>query len=412
MYIRQLKLSNVRCFESVTLEFARDSGWTVFAGRNGAGKSTLLQSIAALACGFSDGLFEPESFLREGSDSWNGSMTLDKHEQDRTDARDLSCQLKWRNGFQKDDRGLQGIEYLPHPPGCFLVGYGSFRRLSGHSDDALQRMSSRFWSGRLLTLFRNDASLAEAITWLRDIDYRSSKSDPDGRYRLLIKQALQILGDGLFPEGAQIKDVDPDGMIIMLEDRETRLHRLGDGFKAVAALVVDMLRNLFRSYGDLAFEQREDDKGVYPVSAHRGIVLIDEVETHLHMSWQREIGFWLKRHFPNIQFLVSTHSPLVCQAADSRGIIKLPDPQSEEAVAHLPEDQYLQIVNGNTDDAATSELFGLPFTHSNQTEKLRQRYAELEVQLLYDKLNAQQRKQLRKELNELEHLLPDGVLSE
>ena len=60
----------------------------------------------------------------------------------------------------------------------------------------------------------------------------------------------------------------------------------------------------------------QDSPSGAPVVTHRGVVLIDEVDVHLHVSWQRSIGFWLKKHFPNVQFIVTTHSPFVCQAAD------------------------------------------------------------------------------------------------
>ena len=46
-----------------------------------------------------------------------------------------------------------------------------------------------------------------------------------------------------------------------------------------------------------------------------GVVLIDEVDAHLHPTWQRRIGLWFREHFPKLQFIVSTHSPLICQAA-------------------------------------------------------------------------------------------------
>lgn len=51
-----------------------------------------------------------------------------------------------------------------------------------------------------------------------------------------------------------------------------------------------------------------------------GVVFIDEVDVHLHPIWQRKIGKWFTAHFPRIQFIVSTHSPLVCQSAVSGSI--------------------------------------------------------------------------------------------
>ena len=54
-------------------------------------------------------------------------------------------------------------------------------------------------------------------------------------------------------------------------------------------------------------------------------MLIDEIDAHLHIAWQKRIGFWLKEHFPNIQFIVMTHSPFVCQAANREGAHPAPD---------------------------------------------------------------------------------------
>lgn len=410
MHIRRLQLHHVRCFNAVDLDLRRDdgglAGWTVFAGKNAAGKTTLLQAIAAIASGFGEGLFDPTHFLREGETRWQGELSIVKGSQDQSDADDLSCKLSWKANYRKDDRGLQGVEYLTHP-GCLLLGYGPFRRLSGHTSDALERMSERFWSGRLLTLFRNDASLAETVSWLRDVDYRSLRGEPG--YQDLKTQALVLLGCGLFPEGFNPVAIDSDGLMVEQAGRRLTLRQLSDGYKAVASLVVDILRNLFQSFGRLIYEQRENEQGVYPVVANDGVVLIDEVETHLHVSWQRDIGFWLKKHFPNIQFLVTTHSPFVCQAADANGIIRLPDPASSASVGHVAPDQFQQIVNGNPDDAATSSLFGLTFAHSDQAEMLRQRYAELEVSLLYTELSESERLQKRAELEELRTQLPLGL---
>lgn len=411
MHIRSLRLKQIRCFQSVNLDLSRDdgslAGWTVFAGKNAAGKTTLLQAIAAIASGFSEGLFDPAHFLREGESSWSGTLTIVKGPCDQTDAADLSCKLSWAGNFRKDDRGLQGIEYLDHPPGCLMLGYGPFRRLSGHTSDALERMSARFWSGRLLTLFRNDASLAETVSWLQNLDYRSLRKEPG--YHDLKTQALALLDDGLFPDGVNLVEIGGDGLKIEHAGRQLILRQLSDGYKAVASLVVDILRNLFQSFGSLTYEKREDEQGEYPVVANDGVVLIDEVETHLHVSWQRDIGFWLKKHFPNVQFLVTTHSPFVCQAADSNGIIRMPDPASEESVGHVAPDQFRQIVNGNSDDATTSCLFGLTFAHSDQAELIRQRFAELEVSLLYDELSESDRWQKRAELEQLRTQLPLGL---
>ena len=77
---------------------------------------------------------------------------------------------------------------------------------------------------------------------------------------------------------------------------------------------LDILRHLINVYGLTDLTGRDTDGKLFFMRS--GVVLIDEIDAHLHPEWQREIGFWLKRHFPNIQFIVTTHSPIICQAAD------------------------------------------------------------------------------------------------
>ena len=93
---------------------------------------------------------------------------------------------------------------------------------------------------------------------------------------------------------------------------------------------------------------------------HRpGVVIIDDVGAHLYVSWQRRIGRWLKKHFPNIQFLVATHSPYICQAADPGGLIRLPCPNEDEPPQVVAQDRYDRVVYGSGDGAVLPELFGV-----------------------------------------------------
>ena len=72
---------------------------------------------------------------------------------------------------------------------------------------------------------------------------------------------------------------------------------------------------------------------------YEGVILIDEIDAHLHPAWQKRIGFWLKAHFPNIQFIVTTHSPFICQAADIiRGTASAEDQaELEQLLKTLPD---------------------------------------------------------------------------
>lgn len=110
-----------------------------------------------------------------------------------------------------------------------------------------------------------------------------------------------------------------------------------------------------------------------------GVVLIDEIDAHLHPEWQREIGFWLKRHFPNIQFLVTTHSPIICQAADENGLFILPEPGSDVSPRPLTGDEYRKVVASRPDTILLTPAFGLQNTRSPRAVDARARLARLQA---------------------------------
>ena len=109
-----------------------------------------------------------------------------------------------------------------------------------------------------------------------------------------------------------------------------------------------------------------------------GVVLIDEIDAHLHPEWQREIGFWLKRHFPNIQFIVTSHSPLICQAADPNGLFVLPEPGSDEPARALTAEEYQEVISSKSDTILRSPAFGLRNTRSDPVVAKRARYSLLQ----------------------------------
>jgi hypothetical protein len=139
-----------------------------------------------------------------------------------------------------------------------------------------------------------------------------------------------------------------------------------------------VIKQFHDCYGDLYFEVR----GGVPMITAPGVVIVDEVDAHLHVSWQRRIGTWLKTHFPNIQFIVTTHSPYICQAADPGGLIRLPGPSEDEPPQVVDQDLYDRVVYGSGDDAVLSELFGLETPYSQRAEELRRELVPLEVNVL------------------------------
>ncbi len=114
----------------------------------------------------------------------------------------------------------------------------------------------------------------------------------------------------------------PVRMVVDKAGKEVRVDMLSDGEKCTLALLGDLARRLILA-NPSADNPLEGD----------GIVLIDEIELHMHPSWQRRILHVLKNTFPNIQFIVTTHSPQVLgEAGDDYNIISLKYDEAEDMV--------------------------------------------------------------------------------
>ncbi|MEC4017800.1 AAA family ATPase [Streptomyces sp. H27-D2] len=224
-------------------------------------------------------------------------------------------------------------------------------------------------------MFHEDTSLAEGVSWLVDLHLRRLERRPGAAS--LLRTVTTLLSDGLLPDDYQVRRVDSDGLWVAKKGlkRSYPLREMSDGYRTVAALVLDMTRQIQAAYGSLHVVSTDD--GGVAIGAP-GVVLIDELDAHLHVTWQRHIGGWMRRHFPNIQFIVSSHSPYICQAADPGGLIRLPGPDERRPPEVVDEKLYQRIVYGSGDDAVLSALFGLESPYSDRAEHKRQRLVALE----------------------------------
>ncbi|MFO1277038.1 MAG: AAA family ATPase [Sphaerotilus natans] len=192
----------------------------------------------------------------------------------------------------------------------------------------------------------------------------------------LLKLVIQFLNDQLLPNQVRVDRVDSDGL--WLKDREgpeLSWSDMSDGYRSALALLTDILRHMSGTYGIDGLIDQDQDGGL--CIRRSGVVLIDEIDAHLHPEWQREIGFWLKRHFPNIQFIVTSHSPLICQAADPNGLFVLPEPGSDEPARALTAEEYQKVISSRPDTILRSAAFGLQNTRSPVAVEARSAFADL-----------------------------------
>ena len=167
-------------------------------------------------------------------------------------------------------------------------------------------------------------------------------------------------------------------------------------------MTFDLIRQLVRVYGfDKVFDPSDPTKIIAP-----GVVLIDEIDVHLHPTWQRRIGIWFCEHFPKIQFIVTTHSPLICQAASVGTVYRLPQPGSDEQGEMITGQMLDRLVYGNVLDAYGTEVFGEGITRSEASKVKLTRLAQLNQKAKYETLTEEEQKE-RQQLKSIMSTNPD-----
>ncbi len=327
MYIQRVYLKDLRGFGELDFSLTRPdgsyAGWTVLTGDNGSGKTALLKAIALALVGPDVArALQPtlSGWIRMGSREAEIAVQLVVHEMDRfvTGRRPRrlwsEIDLQMNGGPEvslnpgarrrKSKKGPFNGPWAENTPGWFAVGYGPFRRLYGASPEAQRLMSGPSRVSRFATMFKEDATLLECELWLKDLNYRKLEDRP--QEARVLKQTVSLLNDDFLRNGIRVEKIDSEGLWLHdASDTTLPLSEMSEGYRAALALMIDIMRHVVKTYpeADLA----ESNNGHLTVP-HEGVVLIDEIDAHLHPEWQRKIGYWLKTRFPNMQFIVTSHS--------------------------------------------------------------------------------------------------------
>jgi predicted ATP-binding protein involved in virulence len=201
---------------------------------------------------------------------------------------------------------------------------------------------------------------------------RDNATYQDGQLEAVRKAITSILPDFSYLRVRR----SPLRMTVEKQNQELIINQLSDGEKCLLALVGDLARRLA-----IANPGLED-----PLQG-TGVVLIDEIELHLHPSWQYEIIPALTRTFPNCQFIVTTHSPIVLSQVKPEGIFCLEKDKDGKVIAYHPDSSYGRDVNQIVED-----LMGVPSRPVQFQQKI------LELFRLIDAGDLDGAKQKREEL--------------
>lgn len=391
MHLRRVRIENVRSIRELewVFEEGKEAGWHVVLGNNGSGKSAVLQAIALCLINQKWPGQPPLRWVRHGTDKLDIGLEYG----DGTSVSFGFESGKWK--FRDVTRGV------------FSCGLGSMRRFGPRAYGDEPKDEPPVYA-RHRSLFKQEAVLTDALDWLQDLEFRALKARESQKSggeaeRLLANVRRFVNETGLLPYGATMGEITPDavefvdgnGVCLGIEE-------LSDGYHSVLGIAFELIRRLVESF--LPNEVWSNDDPPRIISS--GVVMIDEIDAHLHPSWQREIGYWFTKWFPNMQFIVTTHSPLVCQAAEHGSIMRLPDPGRDElpyVVEGLERDQLLY---GSVLDAYATESFGHVPTRSKAGKLKLEDLARLNQKLVHEGLDEAELEQRERLLR----MLPTGNL--
>jgi hypothetical protein len=390
MYVRSLSIQNLRSFESVEISLRypgepppstggsvpRLDNVTLLLGSNGSGKTSVLRAVAlstlspVLASGSG---YVPYALVRrvQGYKPARGHVRAQVilHEEDgfaREREYELGPILSATKGFTDrfsaiDDPPWIDRLYEEDSPSFFVVGYGATRRvepgpqgLEGRSKERVLRYR------RVAGLFEEHVTLMPLSAWLPSL-----RGKNPSRYREVV-----ALMNNLLPDTEMLEEVDEN------EHPECLFRRggavlpypaLSDGYRAFISWVGDLLYHL----------QLGSPRGQKLVD-QRGIVLVDEVDLHLHPEWQRHLVPTLSRALPKLQFIFTSHSPLVVGTLSSWNVLLLEERTRKDgtrATEVLTPGEELYGLSA--DQILTSESFGL---ESTRDERFFERLKDVAVQ--------------------------------
>jgi len=397
MYIREFSIKNVRSFTGFCWKLNKDdphAGWHVLLGDNGAGKSTILKSCALALLGARGPValhLDWRDWVRQGQDIGSISLELEQDEtwdnwsgKGRPAANShLFLNLKIdQSGFNSSLSSMREKHaqrtIWGDGEGWFSASYGPFRRFSGGNPDRERMFYSMPKVARHLSIFGEDVALTETLSWLKDLHYEQldarSRGLPEEQCGFLPLVKDFINQSGLLPNCTVLVDVNPKGVVFNdSAGHKILIESLSEGYRSVLSMTLELVRQLALVYSPEKLFSSDRSTIIAP-----GVVFIDEVDVHLHPRWQRSIGSWMTKHFPNIQFIVTTHSPLVCQGAMPGTVTRLPQPGVEddkgERIAGVALDRLLY---GDILEAISSGAFGSGIERSEEGQQKLQRLALL-----------------------------------
>lgn len=328
VYIKDIGIVDYRCFSGENkFSFVDENGnwcrWTVFLGDNNTGKTNLLKAIASM---------EPELESNLHVFAPIGISPIDRLQIGTTVGITTNRSLKNKSGYdlhwtihkEKKIRLMGSTnEQWKH---FSIYAYGVIRDIERKGF-----ISNGSESTNTDNLFQN-SKLINFEDWLFQLDYaaRNENAPMENQVKAAARRNLlkSVLTSEIFPEISDlhfISDADLNNYIeFQTKDGWHKLSELGYGYQATLSWMVDFCKKLFDRYPSSENPLKEP-----------AVLLVDEIDLHLHPQWQRSIIKYLSNIFTQTQFIVTTHSPFILQSMENVNLYGLQREGDHTKVQHF-----------------------------------------------------------------------------
>jgi len=360
--LESVQLTNIGPFGTLDLPLA--PGWNVLLGNNGCGKSTILKAIAAGLCGDNDRAKRAaRPLLRRGENLRRGSVSL------RISGRQFETELT-REGAHIAVRSKQVTPLEAR--NWVVLGFpplrGAFTGSVQDPDVADTDGSPDPEVDDLLPLLVGsiDQRMDSLRQWLFNTHLRAEEKGPRGeRYGNLLQSFYRLLSsltEGVLLERGRI-DRKALAVEVKTADGVVPIEVVSQGMSSIMSWTGYLLQRLYEIYADA---ERPDHQPA--------LVLVDELDAHMHPAWQSILVPRLKELFPQLQVIATTHSPLIVGNMEKSEILMVRREESGEVTVQGAETSFR---GWRADQILTSAAFDLETSRDQATRELQSRYVEL-----------------------------------
>lgn len=393
MYIKTLKIENLRSLAAVELELNTPStpdlklpNVNVMLGGNGLGKTSVLRAVALSTLGpllsASSG-YVPDSLIRRPPGvrtqraidklppaTIEGDVSVEPDELGKlklpaelrlithVEALGTTQRLRWQCVPEKAAKAVELAQFDERATAFFVVGYGATRRVEASTrvDESARAKSRLRRYERVSSLFEDHIGLMPLSYWLPGYATRNK-----GRYSQVVRLMNDLLPQACRIEAKATKTAAGTEHLFRMNGVTVPFRALSDGYRAYVGWIGDMLFHVCMGAGT----------GV-KLADMRGVVLIDEIDLHLHPEWQRVVVPTLANALPGVQFIVTTHSPLVVGSLQSGNLFLLAEEDGATVIRRLPE----RVHGKSAEQILLSPYFGLDSTRAPDVSNALQMLAD------------------------------------